>query len=471
MKRISQSYEENVAYFRACLRVGENFDIVERRLLVGEDEMTLFYIDGFIKDGVMLRLMQNFCGLKGMYRGEADACRRFADTHVPYVEVDRSSDAAHILMMVLSGAAVAFGSTFGDEAILIDARTYPARTTAEPENDRVMQGSRDGFVETLIFNTALIRRRIRDTALTMQYQTIGGESKTDVVLCYMKGRADEKYVAKLQKRLSEIAPTQITLGTESLTETLIRRRWFNPFPKIRTTERPDAAAAELLEGRVLLLCDTSPQVMILPTGIFDFMQETDDYYFPPLTGCYLRLVRHAVFWLSLVITPLWYLFIMNPDWLPPSLVFLLPKEPSAVPILLQLYLAEMAIDGLKLASMNTPNMLTGSLSVIGGLILSDFAVEVGWLSPEVILYMAFAAIAGFAQQNQELGYAFKFLRVLILTLTAIFGLWGFVGGLLLLPILLLTNETINGEHSYLYPLFPWDGKAMARLFFRLKKEK
>lgn len=471
MERISQDYGENIAHFRTRLRVGENFDIVERRLLVGQDELTLFYIDGFIKDAVMLRLMQIFCGLKGLYRGAADACRRFADKNVPYVEVDRTADAALIEMMVLSGAAVAFGSTFGAEAVIIDARTYPARTTAEPENDRVMQGARDGFVETLIFNTALIRRRIRDPALTMQYETVGGESKTDVVLCYMKGRADEKYVAKLQKCIKKIAPTHITLGTESLMEALIRRRWFNPFPKIRTTERPDAAAAELLEGRVLILCDTSPQVMILPTGIFDFMQETDDYYFPPLTGCYLRLVRHAVFWLSLVITPLWYLFIMNPDWLPPSLVFLLPKEPSAVPILLQLYLAEMAIDGLKLASMNTPNMLTGSLSVIGGLILSDFAVEVGWLSPEVILYMAFTAIAGFTQQNQELGYAFKFLRVLILTLTAVFGLWGFVGGLLLLPILLLTNETINGEHSYLYPLIPWNGKAMARLFFRLKKEK
>lgn len=471
MERISRHYRENVEHFRRRLRVKENFDVVERQLSIGEDELTLFYIDGFIKDGVMLRLMQNFCAMKGLYRGEADACRRFTDTNVPYVEVERTSDAEHLTTMVMSGAAMVLGSTFADEAVVIDARTYPARPTQEPENDRVMQGARDGFVETLIFNTALIRRRIRDPHLTMEYISVGGESKTDVVLCYMQGRADEKLLARLRKKLHEIAPTHLTLGTESLTESLIRRRWYNPFPKVRTTERPDAAASELLEGRVLLLCDTSPQVMVLPTSIFDFMQETDDYYFPPLTGCYLRLVRHAVFFLSLIITPLWYLFILYPDSLPPSLLFLLPQKPYAVPILLQLYLAEIAIDGLKLASMNTPNMLAGSLSIIGGLILSDFAVQVGWLSPEAILYMAFAAIASFTQQNHELGYAIKFLRVIILTLTALLGIWGFVAGLLLVPLLLATQKTLDGEYGYLYPLIPWNGRAMARLFFRLKKPK
>jgi stage V sporulation protein AF len=432
--------------------------------------MTLFYVDGFVKDGVMQRLMQYFIGLSGLGNGE-DACRRFADGCVPYVEVSRSSDALFLRTMVLSGATVLFGSTFGAEAIVIDARTYPAREPSEPESDRVMQGAKDGFVETLIFNTALIRRRVRDEALTMHYVSVGGSSRTDTVLCYMEGRADPDYVRDLEERLKRIAPTDITLGTQSLTETLIRRRWFNPFPKVRTTERPDAAAAELLEGRVLVLCDTAPQVMVLPTAIFDFMQETDDYYFPPLTGCYLRVVRHIVFWLSLIITPLWYLLISHPAWLPPGLLFILPAEPPAVPILAQLLLAEIAIDGLRLASMNTPDMLSGSLSIIGGLILGDFAVEVGWLLPEVIFYMAFVAIASFTQQNHELGYAFKFLRVVILLLTALLGLWGFIAGLLLLPVLLLTNQTLDGRYGYLYPLFPWNGRAFVRLFFRLKKEK
>lgn len=470
MERLSGDYRENVASLHAALRVEENFDIIERRLPVGQDEMTLFYIDGFIKDLVMQRLIQYFVGLPDMCGDAEEPCRLFVDTRVPYIEVERTSDAAHLRMMLLSGAAIMLGSTFGAEAVIIDARTYPARETGEPDSDRVMQGPHDGFVETMIFNTALIRRRIRDTALTMQYLSVGGPTKNDVVLCYMADRADPKLVAELSRRLSEIAPTHITLGTQSLIETLIRRRWYNPFPKVRTTERPDAAAAELLEGRVLVICDTSPQVMVLPTSIFDFLQETDDYYFPPLTGCYQRLVRHAVFWLSLFITPLWYLLISHPETLPPALGFILPAEPGPVPILLQLFLVELAIDGLKLASMNTPDVLSGSLSIIGGLVLGEFAVEVGWLSPEVILYMAFVTIAAFTQQNPELGYAFKFLRMVLLALTGLFDVWGFFGGLLLVFVLLATNSTVNGGKGYLYPLLPWNGRALLRLFFRLKKQ-
>ncbi len=469
MEALSEHYSENVALLHRQLRVDENFDVIERRLLVGPDEMTLFYIDGFIDGGTMQRMMQYFLGLPAMGAGIADACRHFADAHVPYVEVDRSHDLAFLRMMVLSGAAVMLGSTFGPEAIVIDARTYPARNTQEPENDRVLQGARDGFVETLIYNTALIRRRVRDPALTMHHLNICGPSQTDVIVCYMRGRADPQYVQMLVDRLRSLPPTALTLGAQSLAETLIRRRWYNPFPKIRLLERPDAAAAEVLEGRVLILCDTCPQVMVLPTGIFDFLQETDDFYFPPLTGCYLRLVRHLTFLLSLLVTPLWYLAIQHPDLLPQWLLFLLPQEEGALPILLQLYLVEIAIDGLKLASMNTPDMLAGALSVVGGLILGDFAVQAGWLIPEVILYMAFVAIASFTQQNPELGYAFKFLRMLLLGLVALWDLWGLCLGLLCIALLLATNETINGRRHYLYPLFPWNGNAFARLFFRLKK--
>jgi stage V sporulation protein AF len=201
------------------------------------------------------------------------------------------------------------------------------------------------------------------------------------------------------------------------------------------------------------------------------MQETDDYYFPPLTGCYLRLVRHFVFFVSLIFTPLWYYFVSHPEALPPAFSFLVPESEAAVPLFFQLLLVEIAVDGLRLASMNTPNMLAGSLGIIGGLILSDFAVEAGWLSNEVILYMAFVAIAGFTQQNHELGYAFKFLRVIMLILTAIFGLYGFGAGLVLLFLLLISNETLDGTHGYLYPLVPFNGRAFLRLFFRLKKEK
>ena len=261
------------------------------------------------------------------------------------------------------------------------------------------------------------------------------------------------------------------MGHESLAEVLIKKRWYNPFPKIRYTERPDTAAAQLMEGSVLVICDTSPQVMILPTSIFDFMQETNDFYFPPLTGTYIRLVRHAVFWLTLFLTPTWYLLIRHPTLVPEWLSFIIPTEAGRIPIIAQLFLVEFMIDGLRMASLNTPSMLSNSLSVVGGLILGDFAVQIGWLIPEVILYMAFVAIANFTQRSYELGYAFKFMRMGLLLLTAILGYRGFVVGVVGIGILLLTNVTVTGKRRYLYPLIPFDGKALKSLFFRVRKDK
>lgn len=465
MRKLTPNYADNVAMLDGLLRVDASFDLIKKTLRVGQDELTLYYIDGFVKDVVIQKLLLPFVTLPGLGGGAQD----FVERQITYVEADVTDAVDTLVMMVLSGATVALGSTFGGEAIIIDARTYPARSTEEPENDRVMRGARDGFVETLVFNTALIRRRIRDPRLTMAYHNIGDESRTDVVLCYVEGKADPKYVDYLTERLGAVRTDALTMGHQSLAECLIKTRWYNPFPKIRCTERPDAAAASLLEGSVLILCDNSPEAMILPTSIFDFLQETGDYYFPPITGCYVRLLRHAIFWVTLFLTPLWYLLVRHPDWLPGWLAFVIPTEEARIPLFAQLILTEFVIDGLKLASMNTPSMLTNSLSVVGGLILGDFAVDIGWLLPEVILYMAFVAIANFTQPSYELGYAFKFLRMGLLILTALFDVWGFVGGLAGCIVLLASNATVNRRRSYLYPLIPFNGRALKRLFLRVPK--
>ena len=463
---LQDDFDANVALADRVLRVRESFDLIRKDLAIGQARMTLYYIDGLIKDGVMQKLMTHFLALQ-KFPASAQA---FVESALPYVEADVTSSVDTLVQMLLSGAAILLASTFGGEAIVVDARTYPARDTAEPEGDKVMRGARDGFVETLIFNTALIRRRIRDPRLSMSYLTVGKSSRTDVVVCYMEGRADPDLVARVKEKLSAIDTDALAMGHESLAEVLIKKRWYNPFPKIRYTERPDTAAAQLLEGSVLVLCDTSPQVMILPTSIFDFMQETNDFYFPPLTGTYVRLVRHMVFWLTLFLTPTWYLLVRNPTYLPDWLSFVIPTEVGRIPIVAQLLLTEFIIDGLRMASLNTPNMLSNSLSVVGGLILGDFAVSIGWLIPEVILYMAFVAIANFTQRSYELGYAFKFMRIGLLVLTALFNFWGFGAGVVAIVILLLTNVTVTGKRHYLYPLIPFDGRALKSLLFRVRKD-
>ena len=460
---LSGDYNLDTLLLREGLRVTESFDIIERHLTVCKRDMCFFYIDGFVKDGETLRLMQYFLSLKEISTaGELEKI-------IPYVEVELTKDKAKIIHAVLSGQTAVLAESFGKEAILLDLRTYPSRQTSEPESDRVMQGARDGFVETLVTNTALIRRRIRDTRLTMEHFELGGSSGTDVVVCYIKGIAEEETLSDIRKKLTRVRPSSLTLGTQSLAETLIRRGWFNPFPKIRTTERPDTAAAQLLEGSIIVICDTSPLAMILPSSIFDYLEETGDFYFPPVTGTYLRAVRVLILLLSVVITPLWYLSIEYSHILPEGLLFILPDKPGAVPIILQLLLAEVAIDGLKIASMNTPDILSNSLSVVGALILGDFAVDVGWLCGDVILYMAFVAIANFAQQNHELGYAFKFMRILTLILVFFLGIWGFFAGILLFCLAVAKNTTLSGKKKYLYPLVPFNLKDLGRLIIRRKK--
>lgn len=460
-----ENYNENIRLMRKLLRVEDSFDVLHKQLKIGDGELSIFFIDGFTKDTVMQKLMMHFISLKKV-SGDA---RSYMTQNLPYIETDVSADVDTAITAVLSGCAVMLGSSFGAEVIIIDTRTYPARSTEEPEGDRVMRGSRDGFVETLIFNTALIRRRIRNPSLTMQYFSIGEDSHTDVVMCYMNDRADREYVSAMAKKLQSIKTDSLVIGHESLKECLIKSRWYNPFPKIRTTERPDVASAQLLEGSILIVIDNSPEVMILPVSVFDFMQEANDFYFPPLTGTYIRLVRYAVFFMTLVITPLWYLMTRYPELVPSFLEFAMPEDSGKLPIIVQLLLVEFIIDALRLASLNTPSMLNNSLSVVGGLILGDFAVDIGWLIPEVILYMAFVAIANFTQRSYELGYAIKFLRIFLLISTGIFGFWGFCGAFLVVIVLVATNSTVNGKRNYLYPLIPFNGKALLSMIVRLKK--
>ena len=473
MLELCDDYRENVRRVDDFLRVKENFDIIKKTLYIGNEETTMYYIDGFVEGASLNKLLAYFLSLKGL-GNPTDTCenaavRYFLEHHMPFVEAEVMENCDKMVQMLLSGTTLMLGQTFGRFAIVIDSRTYPARSVAEPETDRVMMGSRDGFVETLVFNTAMVRRRIRDPNLTMHDTSVGERSRTDVALCYIKGIANDDYVQTLIEKLNSIKTDALTMGHESLAELLIRQRWYNPFPKIRYTERPDAAAAQLLEGSVLIICDNSPEVMVLPSTIFDFMQETNDFYFPPLTGTYIRLVRHLVFWSTLFLVPVWFLLIQNSEWIPAWLEFIVPKETGRIPIFAQLMLMEFMIDGLRLASMNTPSMLSNSLAIVGGLILGDFAVSIGWLIPEVILYMAFVSIANFTQRSYELGYAFKFMRILLVVLIEILNLIGFGIGTVIILLLLVSNKTVNGGHSSLYPLIPFDGRALLSLFVRVKK--
>lgn len=459
-----KDFDEWIAEIDNELKPDKSFDIIKRPLKIGGRRAALYFIDGFIKDEVYEKILEFLYKQTPEEIAGIDDMSRFAENKLPYVETDAAYTAREVVTAVLSGPSVLIIEGIRG-ALLVDTRTYPMRGVEEPQKDRSLRGPRDGFVETLVMNTAMLRRRIRDSRLRMEYMQIGRETKLDISIAYIDGKADKRVLEILRQRLTEIQAGGISMTQEALAESLQKNAFFNPFPKFKFTERPDYASACVLDGRIALIADNSPAVMIIPISFSDFFRETDDYYFLPVVASYIRIIRMLVALLNVVITPLYLLIVKNPAAVPDWLGVLIPEKAGEVPMLAQLLILEFAVDGLRLASLNTPDALSNSLGVVGGLLLSEFAVKAGWFSGEAILITAFTAIAGFSLPSFEMGYAMKSERLLLLILSGIFGLWGFIGGLVFIIICMLSVQTLSGR-NYLYPIVPFNLKGFAEFFLR-----
>lgn len=459
---ITKNIKNNEKELDRILHINESFDILKRSFKIENRQCVMYYINGFCNSETIQKVQEFFCNMKEELPKNVED---FADDKIPYIQIDLYNDKYNVLTSLLSGVVCLMVDGY-DKAMLVDVRNYPARNVAEPEKYKVLRGSRDGFVETLLMNTALIRRRIRDPEYMCEVVRVGKTSRTDIAICYMNGRADKKLLNYIKEQLGKIDADALPMNQESLSECLHKGHWFNPFPKFRYTERPDTVAAEILEGQICILVDNSPAAMLLPTTIFDVIEEADDYYFPPITGTYLRLARTAITVLSLLLTPLFLLYANNPGMVPDWLFFTKITDPQYVPIFWQLLILELAIDGLKLAAINTPSTLNTPLSLIAAIIIGEFAVNTGWFNEQTMLYMAVVAIANFTHENYELAYSIKFLRLVLLVLTQLFNLTGFIIGIIVSLLAIILNRTI-ARTSYIYPLYPFDLKKFMLRFFRV----
>ena len=464
MEKLSENYMENVRLFDEVLGVGRSVDMVSRDYIIGGRRARIWVVDGYGKDETLERMGAFWLSRPENALDNLTDMQAFIDRFISFSEVDVSQDPEDIATSVLMGKSLLLVEGLSGAA-LIDAKDYPGRGVDEPPDGKVLRGSHDGFIEAVVPNMALLRRRIRDPHLTMEGLKVGKRSRTDAVLCYLDDKADPELLEAIREKLNAIDVNSLSMAQESVAEVIRPKQWYNPFPKVRYTERPDSAAASIMEGNIILMVDNSPSVMILPTTFFDFTQEANEFYFPPLVGTYLRVLRIVVFLISLLITPVWYLMVKEPGRLPGALEFLSSPEPASLGLLWQLLVVEFLVDVLKLASLNTPDSLSNSFSMLGALILGDFAVQAGWLGPEVLVYMAFVSVASFAQPSYEMGYAFKLLRVTLLLVTAVFDLWGFCLGILGIVVLLATTKPLVGR-GYLYPLLPFNAKALRRLLIR-----
>jgi len=460
--KIKTNLEENIKELDAEMGIKKSFDLLTRELSIGGTKISLLFLDGLTNDQVVTLVLQNLTRLE---RAEMlpDALKKLFNTHLGYTELEEVQYLEDVVDKVLAGpmAILVDGS---DKALILDARTYPVRNPEEPDLERVVRGSRDGFVETLVFNTALIRRRIRDPKLRMEYVQVGTRSKSDVVVCYIEDIANPDLVENIKGKIEYIKIDGIPMAEKSVEELITPGSFWNPFPRVRYTERPDVAAMHLLEGHVLVLVDTSPSVIIAPATYFHHLQHAEEYRQNPTIGAYLRWVRFIGVAASIFLLPLWFLFAENPELLPPWLDFIGPKEPGVVPLIIQFLLAEIAVDMIRLATIHTPAALATATGIIAALLIGELAVTVGLFAQEVVLYVAVVAIGTYLTPSIELANAHRLVRIGLLVATALFRLPGFVLGTAVTFIALAFMKSFG--IPYMWPLVPLNLKALAGIIVR-----
>lgn len=450
----SRKLKENIDYIDKLFSMPKTFDLVKRDLCIGGKSAVLVFIDGLANGELLATVLRNLLAVRREDLS-VDAIKKVMNQHLNAVEVNEVATLSEGIDELLAGPQLLILD--GEErGIVIDARTWLSRGPDEPESEKTTRGSNEGFVETMLFNLASIRRRIRDPQLRAEVFKVGRRSRSDVCLCYIEDIANGELVDWLRTKLESIEIDGIPLADKNIEEFLVGPS-LNPLPRVRATERPDSAAAHLLEGHVVILTDTSPTAMILPAPMMAHTQSMEEYRQSVVTGTYLTLLRLAAIPISLLLPALWLLVATHPQYLPEGLEFIGPKETGVLHLALQFILATIGIDMIWMASIHTPNTLATSLGLIGALMLGEFSVKVGLFSSEVILYLAISAIANFTIPNYELSLVIKLFRFLMLILTGYFELWGFLGGLGIVFLIFIRTKSFGVP--YLWPVIPfnWNG--------------
>ena len=459
---LSRDLASNLAHLERIMAIEENFDIIKRELIIGGKKVALIFVDGLTNDDIVTLVLKHLLEL-GDRDLSIDGFEKLFSRHLNFLEVDPVEYLEDIVNMVLSGplALLVEGSS---KAIILDARIYPARSPGEPDLEKVVRGSRDGFTETLVYNTALIRRRVRDPKLRNIYMQAGSRSKTDIIISYIEDIANPDLVDSIKEKVKYIKIDGLPMAEKAVEELITPGSYWNPFPRVRYTERPDVAAMHLLEGHVLVLVDTSPSVIIAPSTFWHHLQHAEEYRQSPMAGAYLRWVRFAGIAISLILLPLWLLFALHPGLLPPALAFIGPEEVGRVPLIVQFLIAELAIDMVRMSTIHTPSPLATGIGLIAALLIGDIAITVGLFAPEVVMYIAAAAIGTFLTPSYELSLAIRLVRIVLLVLVAAFSWVGLMVGLGGFIVFLASMRSFGVP--YLWPLIPFNFKALLSVLIR-----
>ncbi len=459
---LSRNYQKNLDYIKTQLGVGPSYDVFCHDMVIGGKQAAIFVIQGFPDSEILSDILRHLSNLEreDIVPNPLEKLKR---RHLAHFQLDKTDKTDKLIDAVLMGqtALIIEGES---EAILIDLRSYPARMPEEPDLEKAVRGSRDGFTETLVYNSHLVRRRVRDRSLRMEVLQVGRRSKTDVCISYLADVANLHLVEEIRRMLRAIDIDGLPMAEKSVEELITPGSYWNPLPKVRYTERPDVAAQHLFEGHILILVDTSPSIIILPATYFHHIQHVEEYRQNPTVGLYIRWIRFIAIIVSVFLLPLWFLFSIEPSLLPHSLRYIGPAKPGKVPLILQFLIAEGAVDVIRIAAIHTPAPLTTSLGVIAALMIGDLAVSIGLFTPEVVMYTAVTATAIFATPSYELGMAHRLARLFLLLMVYFMRLPGMILGTVFL--ILFAGLTKSFGVPYLWPLIPFNFRALKTILVR-----
>ncbi len=434
------------------LGVSKSFDINKREIELDNKKGVIYFMPFLVNSGEIIELFFGF------YMTDGENYK--LSNKIAHQSITKMQDLEMVAVSILEGM-VAIVMEEETDIFVMDMRNYPNRGVNEPETEKVVRGSRDGFNENMASNIALVRRRIKTGKLVTKLFKIGDLSKTNVTLIYLEDYVDSQALNSVQKALANVSITELTMTDKALEEIVIGHK-YTPYPLVRYTERPDTFAAHLYQGMFGIIVDNSPSAILGPVSIFDHMQHAEEFRQTPLAGTYLRILRFIGILSSFLLMPLWYLCIKM-NYVPfSSEIFEITNSKS---LFLQIILIEVGIELLRMASIHTPNALSTSMGLIAGVVIGNIAIELGIFSNAIVFIGSISAIGTYITPSYELGLANKILKLGLLVSIAFFGLWGFIIGIISLIIYLASLKSF--DRSYLYPLIPFNFKQLVKQIIRM----
>ncbi|TVY08434.1 spore germination protein [Paenibacillus cremeus] len=441
--------------------LGKSDDLVIRHFCIGghtDYAAALIYIDGmtntavtdeFILKAAMLDIRSH--DLEDSVSSE-QMHRRLQQFGLPVNEVDQADNLKKVVRSVLSGDT-AMLIDYNDKALLLNTKGWEKRGVEEPRTESVVRGPRNGFTETLRINTAQIRLRIKDPDLIVKNMTVGKRSNTDVAVIYLDGVANEQIVQTVVKRIQAI---DIDAAMESgYIEQFIEDNHWTPFPLIQNTERPDKATANILEGKIAIICDGSPFCLIAPAVFSQFYHSPEDYYERFLIGTLIRLIRVVSMGMALMLPSLYIAFSsFHPEMIPSRLVIAMAAGRSTVPFpsIVEAFLMEVTMEILREASVRLPGPIGPTIGIVGALVVGQAAVQAGIVSPIMVIVVALTTIGSFAAPSYSAAIALRMLRFPLMIAAALFGLYGIMLFLILIIIHLCSLKSFGVP--YMAPIAP-----------------